>query len=226
LSAVLEREAPLERLECFDISHTRGEATVASCVVFGELGPRKADYRKFNIKEAAAGDDYAAMHEALQRRYSRLKREEAALPDVVVIDGGPGQVAQALAVLAELQLDEVSVIGIAKGTTRKPGLETLLVHDGQTELRLAPDSPALHLLQHIRDEAHRFAITAHRRARGQARRHSPLERIEGVGAKRRQRLMQQFGGLQGVSRAGVEDLARIPGISHELAQRIYDALHG
>ncbi|MGE3850074.1 MAG: excinuclease ABC subunit UvrC [Gammaproteobacteria bacterium] len=225
LGEALGREEPIERIECFDISHLRGEATVASCVVFGESGPRKSDYRKFNIKEAEAGDDYAAMHEALQRRYSRLKREDSALPDIVLIDGGKGQVAQAVEVLAELQIEGVQVVGIAKGTTRKPGLETLLLHDGTEERRLEADSPALHLLQHVRDEAHRFAITAHRRARGNARKGSPLEQIAGIGAKRRQRLMHHFGGLQGIARAGVDDLIRIPGINRELAQRIYDVMH-
>ena len=225
LAVALGREAPIERIECFDISHLGGEATVASCVVFGENGPRKSDYRKFNIKEAVAGDDYAAMHEALKRRYSRIKREDGIVPDIILIDGGKGQVAQAVAVLTELQIEDVQVIGIAKGTTRKPGLETLLLHDGTEERRLAPDSPALHLLQHVRDEAHRFAIAAHRRARGNARKGSPLEQIAGIGAKRRQRLMHHFGGLQGIARAGVDDLIRIPGINRELAQRIYDVMH-
>lgn len=225
LTTELGRDQALERIECFDISHLAGESTVASCVVFDQGGPRKADYRKFNIRSAGAGDDYAAMHEALQRRYSRLKREEADMPDILLIDGGKGQVAQAVDVLAELQLDDITVIGIAKGTTRKPGLETLLLHDGRHERRLASDSPALHLLQHVRDEAHRFAIEAHRRSRSNARKRSPLEQIEGVGAKRRQRLMQHFGGLQGISRAGVDDLQRVPGISRALAQRIYDVMH-
>ncbi|MGE0486917.1 MAG: excinuclease ABC subunit UvrC [Gammaproteobacteria bacterium] len=225
LATALGREQAIERIECFDISHLRGESTVASCVVFDANGPRKADYRKFNIREAVAGDDYAAMHEALMRRYSRLKREEAGMPDILLIDGGKGQVAQAVDVLAELQVDDITVIGIAKGTTRKPGLETLLLHDGAVEHRLAPDSPALHLLQHVRDEAHRFAIEAHRRSRTRSRSRSPLEQIAGIGAKRRQRLIQQFGGLQGIARAGVDDLQRVPGISRELAQRIYDVLH-
>ena len=224
LSAALGRDV-IERIECFDISHLGGEAAVASCVVFDDNGPRKSDYRKFNIKDARAGDDYAAMHEALERRYSRLKREDGTLPDVILIDGGKGQVAQAVAVLAELQLDNVLVVGIAKGTTRKPGLETLLLHDGTREHRLAADSPALHLLQHVRDEAHRFAIAAHRRSRANARKRSPLEQIAGIGAKRRQRLMHHFGGMQGIARAGVDDLQHVPGISRELAQRIYDVMH-
>ncbi|MGR8921707.1 MAG: excinuclease ABC subunit UvrC, partial [Gammaproteobacteria bacterium] len=225
LAALLGREEPIERVECFDISHLAGESAVASCVVFDQSGPRKADYRKFNIKGARAGDDYAAMHEALERRYSRLKREETTMPDVLLIDGGRGQVAQAVDVLGELQIDDITVVGIAKGTTRKPGLETLLLDDGRSEYRLAQNSPALHLLQHVRDEAHRFAIEAHRRSRAKQRNRSPLEDIDGVGAKRRQRLMQHFGGLQGVSRAGIDDLSRVPGISRALAQRIYDVLH-
>ncbi|MCZ6665918.1 MAG: excinuclease ABC subunit UvrC [Gammaproteobacteria bacterium] len=225
LGDVLDRDVAIERIECFDVSHLAGESTVASCVVFDRSGPRKSDYRKFNIKQAGAGDDYAAMHEALDRRYSRLKREEGAMPDLIVIDGGKGQVAQALAVLDELQIDDVLVVGIAKGVTRKPGFEKLVLHDGLREYRLAPDSPALHLLQHVRDEAHRFAIEAHRRSRANTRKRSPLEQIIGIGAKRRQKLMQHFGGLQGITRAGIDDLRRVPGISQELAQRIYDVLH-
>ena len=225
LGEALDRDVAIERIECFDISHLAGEATVASCVVFDRNGARKSDYRKFNIKRAAPGDDYAAMHEALDRRYSRLKREEGILPDLILIDGGKGQVAQALEVLGELQIDHVAVVGIAKGVTRKPGLEKLMLHDGQREYRLAADSVALHLLQHVRDEAHRFAIEAHRRSRANARNRSPLEQIAGVGAKRRQRLIQHFGGMQGIGRAGIDDLRRVPGISRELAQRIYDVLH-
>ena len=147
------------------------------------------------------------------------------MPDLILIDGGKGQVAQALAVLDELQIDDVLVVGIAKGVTRKPGFEKLVLHDGLREYRLAPDSPALHLLQHVRDEAHRFAIEAHRRSRANTRKRSPLEQIIGIGAKRRQKLMQHFGGLQGITRAGIDDLRRVPGISQELAQRIYDVLH-
>lgn len=225
LAAVLGRAGGIARIECFDISHLGGEATVASCVVFDGNGPQRVDYRRFNIQTAAAGDDYAAMHQALSRRYSRLKREERALPDVILIDGGKGQVAQARAVLEELALDQPLVVGIAKGTTRKPGLEKLILHDGTSEYRLAPDAPALHLLQHVRDEAHRFAIEGHRRARGKARKRSTLEQVSGIGAKRRQRLMQHFGGLQGIARAGIDDLARVPGISRDLAQRIHDLMH-
>ena len=217
-------ESP-SRIECFDVSHTRGEATVASCVVFGPEGARKAEYRRFNIEGVAAGDDYAAMRQALERRYGRLQREEAQMPDLLLIDGGKGQVAQALEVLAALQIDDITVIGIAKGTTRKPGLEKLIMHDGTTERSMAPESIALHLIQQIRDEAHRFAITAHRRARGRARGKSALEDIAGIGATRRQRLVQHFGGMQGIVRASVEDLQRVRGISRKLAQTIYDVLH-
>ena len=216
-------EAP-NRIECFDISHTRGEATVASCVVFGALGAQKSDYRRFNIEGITGGDDYAAMRQALERRYSRLKKEEAAMPDLLLIDGGTGQVQQALEVLAELQIEEITVVGVAKGTTRKPGLENLIVNDGREERSLPRDSAALHLIQQVRDEAHRFAITAHRQARGRARSRSPLEELPGIGAKRRQRVMQHFGGLQGLARASVEDLQKVPGISRQLAQAIFDAL--
>ncbi|MEN9728806.1 MAG: excinuclease subunit, partial [Pseudomonadota bacterium] len=173
------------RIECFDVSHTRGEAPVASCVVFGEEGARKAEYRKFNIEGVTGGDDYAAMRQALERRYGRLQREDAVMPDILLVDGGKGQVAQALEVLNALQIDEIQVVGVAKGTTRKPGLETLIMHDGQSEKMLPRESPALLLIQQIRDEAHRFAITAHRKARGKARNRSTLEDVPGVGAKRR-----------------------------------------
>ncbi len=214
-----------KRMECFDISHTSGESTVASCVVFDENGPRKSDYRRFNIKDVTAGDDYAAMGQALSRRYTRIKKEDARFPDILFIDGGKGQVGKALEVLEELQIDDVLVVGVAKGTTRKPGLETLVLANQGEELVLQKDSAALLLIQHIRDEAHRFAISAHRQARSKSRNTSPLEKIPGVGAKRRQQLVRYFGGLQGVLRAGVDDLRRAPGISHELAQKIYDELH-
>ncbi len=214
------------RIECFDVSHTRGEAPVASCVVFGAEGARKSEYRKFNIEGVSPGDDYAAMRQALERRYGRLQREDAVMPDVLLIDGGTGQVAQALEVLRELQIDEIQVLGVAKGVTRKPGLETLIMDDGHTERVLPRDSVALLLIQQIRDEAHRFAITAHRKARGKARNRSSLEEIPGIGAKRRRAVLQHFGGLQGVGRASVDDLQRVPGISAQLAQAIYAVLHG
>ncbi len=226
LQSLLELPELPRRMECFDISHSAGEAAVASCVVFDQSGPRKSDYRKFNIEGITGGDDYAAMHQALQRRYRRLKKGEGAMPDILFIDGGKGQVAQATAVLAELGVDEVAVIGVAKGTTRKTGFETLVHGETGRELQLPGDSPALHLIQHIRDEAHRFAITGHRARRDKARRRSVLEGIPGVGAKRRRELLRHFGSAQGVENANVEELRKIPGISATMAQQIYDYLHG
>ncbi len=217
-------EAPT-RMECFDISHTQGEATVASCVVFGAEGPLKSDYRRFNIEGIQAGDDYAAMQQALRRRYTRLMEGEGKLPDILFIDGGKGQVSAACAILEELQVSGVQVVGVAKGPERRAGME-LLVVVGQGELRLPSDSPGLHLIQQIRDEAHRFAITGHRQRRGRKRKQSPLEAIPGVGPKRRQELLKQFGGLRELERAGVEDLCRVKGINRALAQQIYDAFHG
>ena len=213
------------RLECFDISHTMGEATVASCVVFDHTGPLKSDYRRFNIENITPGDDYAAMHQALERRYTRLKKGEGKIPDILLIDGGKGQIAQARDVLEELQVEAVLIIGVAKGPERKPGMETLFLSDNPEPFILPEDSPALHLIQQIRDEAHRFAITGHRQRRSRTRNTSVLESIAGMGPKRRQRLLKQFGGLQEVARAGVEDLARVDGISKQLAQKIYDAFH-
>jgi len=221
----LDLETPPARMECFDISHSSGEATVASCVVFDSNGPRKADYRKFNIEGIAPGDDYAAMQQALERRYKRLKSGEGQLPDVLFIDGGKGQVAQAMEVLAAYQVDSVRVVGVAKGTTRKAGFETLI--DGPTgdERVLRGDNPALHLIQQIRDEAHRFAITGHRARRSKARKTSTLEGIAGVGAKRRRELLRHFGSAAGVAGASVEELCKVDGISASLAQTIYDHLH-
>ncbi|MBA4502284.1 excinuclease ABC subunit UvrC [Marinobacterium marinum] len=213
------------RLECFDISHSSGEATVASCVVFDREGPKKSDYRRFNIEGITPGDDYAAMHQALTRRYTRVKKGEGALPDLLVIDGGKGQVAQALAVLEELQITEVTVIGVAKGPTRKAGFEMLVMGNTGEESILASDSPALHLLQHIRDESHRFAIAGHRAQRGKARRKSKLEEIPGVGPKRRRELLRHFGGFAEVERASIEEIAKVSSISRTLAQEIYAALH-
>jgi excinuclease ABC subunit C len=218
-------EAP-QRLECFDISHTQGEATVASCVVFNREGPLKDAYRRFNISGIEGGDDYAAMRQALERRYTRLKEGEAPLPDLLVIDGGQGQLSQAVEILQELQVEGVTIASVAKGPRRRPGEEVILVAGRSVEYRLPPDSPGLHLVQQIRDEAHRFAITGHRSQRGKARRSSTLENIPGLGPKRRQALLKHFGGLRGVSRAGVDDLARVPGISQQLAERIHDHLNG
>lgn len=216
----------LERIECFDVSHTSGEATVASCVVFGSAGPIKDDYRRFNIRNVVPGDDYGAMRQAIERRYSRIAREDGIWPDLILIDGGKGQVSVAQAALRNLQADGIALVGVAKGPARRPGLETLILTDSDRKLRLAPDNPALHLIQEIRDEAHRFAITGHRRQRARRHTESPLEQIGGIGSRRRQSLLRHFGGLQGVERAGVEELVRVPGINKNLAQKIYNALHG
>jgi len=226
LTAALCLDEVPERIECFDISHTSGESTVASCVVFGLEGPLKSDYRRFNIRDIQPGDDYGAMEQALTRRYTRLQKGEGKLPDLLLIDGGKGQVSSACRALEELQITEVRIVGVAKGPGRKPGLETLHI-PGQTDaVILTADSPALHLIQQVRDEAHRFAITGHRQRRAKTRSTSPLEQIPGVGPKRRQQLLRQLGGLREVARAGVDDLARIKGINHRLAQQIYDAFHG
>ncbi len=217
-------EAP-QRLECYDISHSSGEATVASCVVFGPEGPLKSDYRRYNIEGVTAGDDYAAMHQALSRRFSKLKDGEGKLPDVLLVDGGKGQLAMAQEVLQELAVPELILLGVAKGVTRKPGFETLYLNDAAHEFTLPADSPALHLIQQIRDEAHRFAITGHRARRGKARRTSSLEDVAGVGPKRRRELLKHFGGLQELNRASIEEIAKAPGISKKLAESIYAALH-
>lgn len=213
-------------LECFDISHTSGEATMASRVVFDSEGPKKAQYRHFSIEGIQPGDDYAAMRQALFRHYSRLKKENVMFPDILFIDGGKGQVKQALDVLEELNITEVRCIGVAKGEGRKPGLETLILLDmEQKELKLEHDSPALHLIQHIRDESHRFAVLGHTHKRDKKRTESILETIEGVGAKRRQALYRHFGGLQEVKKASAEAMAKVPGVSKALAEKIYQALH-
>lgn len=214
------------RVECFDISHSSGEATVASCVVFDDNGPRKADYRRFNIDGITPGDDYAAMQQALERRYRRITGGEGVLPDILLIDGGKGQVAQAMTVLAALDITTVEVLGVAKGSTRKAGFETLIRGGSGQELHLRGDRPALHLIQFVRDEAHRFAITGHRARRGKARQQSSLEAIPGVGAKRRRELLRHFGSAQGVGNANLDELRKVPGISATLAQQIYDHLHG
>ena len=226
LQDALGLEFEISRLECFDISHTQGEAPVASCVVFDGEGPVKSDYRRYNIQDITPGDDYAALRQALTRRYLRLQQGEGKLPDILFIDGGKGQVAQAREVLQELQVADVTIVGIAKGADRKPGLEVLHLSGNGRPLILPADSMALHLVQQIRDEAHRFAISGHRQRRAGARKTSVLESIPGVGQKRRQSLLKQFGGLRQLARAGVEDIVRVDGISKELAQRIYDAFHG
>jgi excinuclease ABC subunit C len=224
LQDALQLDQLPQRMECFDISHTMGEETVASCVVFEEGVPLKSDYRRFNIEEITGGDDYAAMYQALERRYTRLKKGEGKMPDLLLIDGGPGQCAQAHAVLEELQVEGVQILGVAKGPDRKEGQEKLFL-DGRAAQTLPADAPALLLIQQIRDEAHRFAITGHRQRRAKKRNTSPLEGITGVGPKRRQQLLSHFGGLQEVARAGVEDIAGVPGINREIAQRIYDRFH-
>lgn len=225
LQATFRLEKPPQRIECFDVSHTMGERTVASCVVFGSEGALKSDYRRFNIEGLAPGDDYGALHQALTRRYARLKRGEAPLPDLLLIDGGPGQLAEAVRVLQELEIEGVRVAGVAKGADRRPGQERLFLPEEDAPLTFAPDSPALLLIQRIRDEAHRFAITGHRQRRAKARTQSILETVPGLGPQRRRELLKQFGGLQGVIRAGVDDLAKVHGISRKLAQAIYDSLH-
>jgi len=226
LQRTLDLDETPTRMECFDISHTGGEQTVASCVVFDDQGAVKSDYRRFNIKDITPGDDYAAMEQALNRRYSRIQAEEGRLPDILFIDGGKGQLSAAASVLEELGVKGVILVGVAKGADRKPGLEQLFLFGQQAPIILPSNSPALHLIQQIRDEAHRFAITGHRQRRGRSRKTSVLEDIAGIGPKRRQRLLRQFGGLQGLARAGVDDLSRVEGISRRLAQQIYEVFHG
>jgi len=215
----------LSRIECFDISHTMGEATVASCVVYDNFSMRTAEYRRYNISGITGGDDYAAMRQALLRRYQKLQAGEGKRPDLVLIDGGAGQLGVAGAVMAELNLSDIPLIGVAKGVERKPGMEQLLLPHQEKPLQLPPDSPALHLIQQVRDEAHRFAISGHRARRGKARTASMLEEISGVGEKRRRNLLARFGGLQGVRQASVDDLAQVEGISQSLAEKIYQQLH-
>ncbi|MGH8456125.1 MAG: excinuclease ABC subunit UvrC, partial [Stenotrophobium sp.] len=225
LRQVLDLDELPRRLECFDISHTRGERAVASCVVFNEEGPLKAAYRKFNIDGITPGDDYAAIHQAVARRFARVKAGEVQKPDVLFIDGGQGQLTAALEALDELGIGGQRVVAIAKGPTRKPGLEELILPERDQPLRLPADSPALHLIQRIRDEAHRFAITGHRGRREKARISSSLETIEGLGPSRRRALLKTLGGLPQVKRAGVDELARVDGISRTLAERIYAHFH-
>ena len=224
LQEALSLEEMPGRLECFDISHTSGEATVASCVVFDQNGPLKSDYRRFNIDGITPGDDYAAMSQALSRRYTRIKKGEGLLPDILFIDGGKGQLSEAEKIFEELQIEGVTLVGIAKGPTRKAGLESLILSGGP-EFNLAQDNPGLHLIQHIRDESHRFAITAHRNRRGKKRTESVLEGIDGVGPKRRRSLLRHFGGSSQVASASLEELAKVEGISRILAEHIYATLH-
>ncbi len=213
------------RIECFDISHTQGEATVASCVVFETNGMRKSDYRRFNIRDIQAGDDYAAMRQAVTRRYDAVATGEGTAPDLILIDGGKGQISAAHGALGDLGLSTIPMVGVAKGEDRRPGLETLIFADGRKPLQLPAEHPALHLIQEIRDEAHRFAITGHRNQRGKPRKTSKLESIPGIGPARRKLLVTRFGGLPGVLGATIDQLAEVPGISRELAEQIYAALH-
>ncbi|MCZ6656660.1 MAG: excinuclease ABC subunit UvrC [Gammaproteobacteria bacterium] len=223
LQEALGLEDVPDRLECFDISHTMGEATVASCVVFDINGPLKSDYRRFNIENITPGDDYGAMEQALRRRYTRLKQGEGPLPSLLIIDGGVGQLGKAKSVLAELQVEDVPILGIAKGPGRKPGLERFFLET--TEINITPQTDAFHLLQHIRDEAHRFAITGHRQRRQKQRRRSELDDVPGVGPKRRRELLTHFGGMPALKGASVEEIAKVPGISRKLAAEVFGVLH-
>lgn len=224
LQQLVHLAKPPKRIECFDISHSMGEATVASCVVHDSNGLAKNDYRRFNITDITPGDDIAAMTQALTRRYKRLQSAEQKLPDILLIDGGLAQLHAAEKVLSSLEITDIILVGVAKGVTRKPGFETLHI-PGQLPISLEPDSLALHLIQQIRDEAHRFAITGHRQRRDKARRTSTLESIPGIGAKRRRELLRYFGGIQALNRASLDELAKVPGVSQSLAQRIFEALH-
>ena len=227
LQEALALDEPPVRIECFDISHTGGEGTVASCVVFDAEGAVKNDYRRFNIEGITPGDDYAAMEQVLTRRFERLTEGEGKLPDIVLIDGGKGQLTQAANVLARFDLDSLRVLGIAKGISRRAGQETLFLKEGERfkEIAIATESTALHLLQQVRDEAHRFAITAHRQRRGNARKRSQLENIPGLGPKRRRDLLKHFGGQQGLKRAAEAEIAKVGGISEKLAASIYEHFH-
>jgi len=224
LADVFGMSERLKRIECFDISHTQGNQTVASCVVFTEQGVTKSDYRRYNINDITPGDDYAAMRQAILRRYKRVLKEEGILPDILLIDGGKGQLSSAAEIMNELQIHQVLLVGVAKGEGRKPGLETLFVQGQPEGIKLPANSPQMHLVQQIRDEAHRFAITGHRARRGKAQTQSILQEIPGIGAKRRQALLKHFGGLQGIQDAGIRDLSKVPGVNEDLAEKIYHYL--
>ena len=225
LREALRLPETVQRIECFDVSHTMGEATVASCVVYDRHAMQKGEYRRFNVRDAASGDDYAAMRQVLARRYERVNAEGGKVPDLVLVDGGKGQSGVARAVLAELGMNDVSVVGVAKGSERKPGLEELVIEAGGAALSLPPTHPGLHLVQQIRDEAHRFALLGHRARRARTRTASALTQIPGIGAQRRQRLLAHFGGVREVRAAAVDELMQVAGISRPLAERIYEALH-
>ena len=226
---VLGRELNLprvpQRLECFDVSHSMGESAVASCVVFGPEGPVKSDYRRFNLRDITAGDDFAGIEQAVERRFARVLKGEAPMPDLLMIDGGPGQVTAATTALTRLGITELAVIGVAKGADRRVGQERLFFPGRDTPLILPDDSPALRLIQRVRDEAHRFAITGHRQSRDRSRRESWLEEIPGLGPKKRRELLKAFGGLQGIRRASIEDLSKVHGISRLLAEEIYERMN-
>jgi excinuclease ABC subunit C len=224
LQELLGMKTSPKRIECFDISHSMGEATVASCVVFDQNGPMKELYRRFNIRDITPGDDIAAMHQVLLRRFKRLQHDNMLLPDIALIDGGPTQLSAARKVMDELGIHEIVLVGVSKGPERKPGFETLHIN-AQPPMHLPPDSLALHFIQQIRDEAHRFAITGHRQRRDKARRQSILEQIPGIGTKRRRDLLRYFGGIQGIAHASLDELMKVPGISHSLAEKIFAALH-
>ncbi|WP_133717220.1 excinuclease ABC subunit UvrC [Methylocaldum gracile] len=225
LGEALHCPEPPKRLECFDISHTQGDQTVASCVVFDRQGPVKSAYRRFNIEGVTPGDDYGALAQAVSRRYQRIKHGEIEAPDILFIDGGKGQVNAVREVLSELGMNSIRTVGVAKGPDRKPGMETLFPAGSSDAIILPSHSPALLLIQQIRDEAHRFAITGHRQRRAKARKQSTLDDIAGLGPKRRQQLLRQFGGLREISRAGVDALSSVEGISAQLAKRIYETFH-
>ena len=214
-----------ERIECFDISHTMGEATIGSCVVFDRGDMQNSEYRRYNVTGITPGDDYAAMRDVLTRRYKKVAAGEGVRPDLIFIDGGKGQLSVAVEVMAEVGLEDILLVGIAKGEARKPGLETMIFSDTGEMLNLEKDNKGLHLLQQIRDEAHRFAITGHRAKRANARLQSSLEDIEGVGAKRRKALLTRFGGLDGVKNASIDELSQVDGISLSLAEKIYGEFH-
>ncbi|NNC22886.1 excinuclease ABC subunit UvrC [Salinisphaera sp. USBA-960] len=225
LAEALSLDAPPLHIACFDISHTQGEKTVASCVVFENGAADKSAYRRFNITDIEPGDDYAAMRQALRRRFERVNTGEARMPNLLLIDGGRGQLSVTMEVLDELGIHEPAVVAVAKGPSRKPGEEQLMRPNANEPIMLAPDSAALHLIQQVRDEAHRFAVAGHRGQRGKARQSSTLDDIEGLGPKRRKKLLQRFGGPRQVARAGVNELQRVEGISGNMAQRIYDHFH-
>lgn len=225
LMTELKLDAIPNRMECFDISHSHGEATVASCVVFDKNGPAKSHYRTFNIEGVTAGDDFAAMKQAIERRYSRLLKEQKNLPDILIVDGGKGQLNMAKQVLEQLAIHDITLLGVAKGVTRKAGFETLYLNDIETEVKLENHSPALHLIQHIRDESHRFAISKHRAKRDKSRPTSLLDQIDGIGPAKKKALLRHFGSVKAMQSESLDAIAKVEGISKKLAQSIHDALH-